>query len=60
MSKSIHKRYTIKNLASDLKGEPGHVTVGSDVCNEPFPFTEENHISKEQFHFDDVDNLDHL
>ena len=60
MSENTHKRYTIRKLTENLKGAPNHVVASSDVGSNPFPFTEENHISKEQFHFDDLDSLDHL
>jgi hypothetical protein len=45
------KSYTIRKVEASLNGAPNNITEGSDVGSEPFPFTEEQHISNEQFHF---------
>lgn len=55
MDNNRHKSYTIRKAEDNLKGTPGQYTVGSDVGNEPFPFTEEDNETKEQLHFRGVD-----
>jgi hypothetical protein len=54
MEKDLNKRnksYTIRKVEASLNGAPNFITEGSDVGSEPFPFTEEEHISNEQYHF---------
>lgn len=46
-----NKSYTIRKVEANLNGMTNHITEGSDVGSEPFPFTEEESSTKEQFHF---------
>ncbi|MBZ9688293.1 hypothetical protein G9F72_018340 [Clostridium estertheticum] len=36
------KSYTIRKVEDNLSGMSNHITQGSDVGSEPFPFTEED------------------
>jgi hypothetical protein len=56
MDRRTRKSFTLRRVEDSLKGMGNHYTVGSDVGNEPFPFTEENNISKEQFHYEAPQN----
>lgn len=54
MEKEINRRnksYTIRKVEDNLNGMTNHITVGSDVGSNPFPFTEEDYKTKEQYHF---------
>lgn len=46
-----NKSYTIREVEDNLNGMANHITEGSDVGSEPFPFSEEENKTKEQFHF---------
>lgn len=56
MDKKKYKNYVIRKIEDNLKGQPEHITEGSDVGSEPFPFTEEDYRSNEQYHYDAIDN----
>lgn len=49
-----HKAYAIRKVEDNLSGMPQHITQGSDVGSEPFPFTEEDNKMGEQYHFGEV------
>lgn len=49
--KRRNKAYTIRKVEDNLKGTSNHITEGSDVGSNPFPFTEEDYKTKEQYHF---------
>lgn len=54
MEKDIRRRnksYTVRKTEDNLKGMSNHITEGSDVGSNPFPFTEEDYKTKEQYHF---------
>ena len=54
MEKEIRRRtksYNVRKVEDNLKGMTNHITEGSDVGSEPFPFTEEDYETKEQYHF---------
>lgn len=46
-----NKAYTIRKVEDNLSSMPQHITQGSDVGSEPFPFTEEDNKMKEQYQF---------
>jgi len=46
-----NKSYTIRKIEASLNGMTNHITEGTDVSSNPYPFTEEQTISGEQFHF---------
>lgn len=50
------KSYTLKKIEDNLKSSPENITEDSDVGSNPFPFSEEDHKTKEQFHFGAIDN----
>ncbi|GAA0719661.1 hypothetical protein GCM10008905_08000 [Clostridium malenominatum] len=56
MKKRPSKSYTIRKVEANLKGMDNHITTGSDVGSEPFPFTEEKNQTKEQYHFGAIDS----
>ena len=51
-----NKSYTIRKIESRLNGMTNHITEGTDVESNPFPFTEEQSISSEQFHFGAIES----
>jgi hypothetical protein len=54
MEKDIRRRsksYTLRKVEDNLNGMTNHFTEESDVGSEPFPFTEEDYKTKEQYHF---------
>jgi hypothetical protein len=50
------KSYTEKKVEDNLSGMSNNITQGSDVGSKPFPFTEEDHKSNEQYHFGYIQN----
>ena len=57
MEKDIKRRnksYTVRKVEDNLKGMTNQITEGSDVGSNPFPFTEEDYKTKEQYHFDAI------
>lgn len=56
MERRVKKGYTLRKLEDNLKGMENHITMGSDVGDEPFPFTEENYRSNEQYHYAAVES----
>jgi hypothetical protein len=60
MSRDKEKSYTIRKVEDNLKGAPNHITMGSDVGSEPFPFTEEEYPSREQIHYHGIDSIEHV
>lgn len=54
MEKDIKRRnksYTVRKVEDNLKGTTNQITEGSDVGSNPFPFSEEDYKTKEQYHF---------
>jgi hypothetical protein len=54
MEKDIRRRsksYTLRKVEDNLNGMTNHITEGTDVSSDPFPFTEEDYKTKEQYHF---------
>lgn len=54
MEKDIKRRnksYTVRKVEDNLKGMTNQTTEGSDVGSNPFPFSEEDYKTKEQYHF---------
>jgi hypothetical protein len=54
MEKNISKRnkaYTIRKVEESLNGVENQISEEADVGSEPFPFTEEEYKSNEQYHF---------
>ena len=54
MEKDIKRRnksYSVRKVEDNLKGMTNQITEGSDVGSNPFPFTEEDYKTKEQYHF---------
>lgn len=60
MDRKREKSYTIRKREDNLKGTLGQFTVGSDVGNEPFPFTEEDNKTKEQLQFHGINTNEPL
>jgi hypothetical protein len=60
MEKDREKSYTIRKVEDNLIGTPNHITIGSDVGSEPFPFTEEDYLSREQIHYHGIDSIEHV
>lgn len=50
------KSYALRKVEDNLNSSTNNITEGSDVGNDPFPFTEEKNKTKEQFHFGAIDN----
>ncbi|MBC2396835.1 hypothetical protein BD780_001536 [Clostridium tetanomorphum] len=55
MSKK-NKKYTIRKIEDNLYGSRNNITESTDVDSSPFPFTEENYNSNEQYHYGAIDN----
>ena len=54
MDKEVNKRnksYALRKVEDNLNGAGNEITEGSDVASEPFPSTEEEYKSNEQYHF---------
>lgn len=54
MEKNISRRnkaYTIRKVEDNLNGMENNISEESDVGSDPFPFTEEEYKTKEQYHF---------
>ena len=54
MEKNISRRnkaYTIRKVEDNLNGMENNISEESDVGSEPFPFTEEEYKTNEQYHF---------
>ena len=54
MEKNISRRnkaYTIRKVEDNLNGVENNISEESDVGSEPFPFTEEEYKTNEQYHF---------
>jgi hypothetical protein len=54
MGKNISKRnkaYTIRKVEENLNGVENQISEEVDVGSEPFPFTEEDYKTNEQYHF---------
>ena len=45
------KAYTIRKVEDNLNGMENNISEESDVGSEPFPFTEEEYKTNEQYHF---------
>jgi hypothetical protein len=46
-----NKAYTIRKVEDNLNGMENNISEESDVGSEPFPFTEEEYKTNEQYHF---------
>jgi hypothetical protein len=54
VGKNINRRnkaYTIRKVEDNLNGMANNITEETDVGSKPFPFTEEDYKTNEQYHF---------
>ena len=54
--KKSKKSYTVEKVEENLSGMTNHITAEPDIETNPFPFTEEDYRSNEQYHYGAVDS----